>query len=108
MSLSNSRCGYTIALLLGLLLAGCSVNPVEEAAVTRARLEHKAQKVLATMLRDRPKLQAAIDTSKGYVIGLNDRLLLGPVSGSSGVALLVDSNEGTQTYLDIDDPYHQN
>ncbi|BFM21476.1 lipid-binding SYLF domain-containing protein [Gilvimarinus japonicus] len=102
MSLSNSRCGYTIALLLGLLLAGCSVNPVEEAAVTRARLEHKAQEVLATMLRDRPKLQAAIDTSKGYVIGLNDRLLLGPVSGSSGVALLVDSNEGTQTYLDID------
>ncbi|WP_041523755.1 hypothetical protein [Gilvimarinus agarilyticus] len=99
----RSRAVWMLLFAVAVLgMVGCTANPVEEAEDIRARIDKKAQQALAMMLHEQPELQAEIDASEGYVVGLSDQLMLGPLSGASAVAVLFDASTGTYTYLDID------
>jgi len=93
------RTFWPIGLLL--LLQACTTIPPEQRAETRAQVKLTAEQIVAKVVTGDQSASHLLDRSVGYLAGEVTATKLPVLGGGYGLALLRDTERGTDTYLDI-------
>ena len=92
-----------LTLLIGLfLLAGCASIPVEERDKVREEVDRGAREIIEKVISKKPEVRELIDSSAGYFAGRPSGATAAVFGFSSGLGVLVDKENQTRTYMDIE------
>ena len=92
----------TVLILSLILLSGCATIPVEKRSQIREEIDRGAQETIEKVAAEKPEVKELIDTSAGYFAGHFSGATVGVVGAFKGLGVLVDEENQTRTYMDID------
>ena len=84
------------------MLSACAGIPVEKRPQIREEIDRGAQETIEKVVTEKPEVRELINTSAGYFAGRLSGSTVGVVGVSKGLGVLVDEENQTRTYMDID------
>ncbi|WP_394133254.1 hypothetical protein [Shewanella maritima] len=83
-------------------MIGCSNTiPVEERQQVRDDLNAQSKQLITSLLESYPRLEQQINDAYGYATIFMFRLKVPVIGGGSGIGIIHDNHNGTDTYIDI-------